>query len=92
MGELNEFNFIEKIIEKNNNLKLIIILEKENEKIINYLNFKNINNILLKNKNNLIEINNIIKNKNEINLINNTTSAKFRRGRTFSLSKLSKEK
>ena len=92
IGELDKFNFIEKIIEKNNKLKLIIILEKENEKIINYLNSKNIKNILLKNKNNLNEINNIIKNKNEINLINNTTSAKSRRGRTFSFSKLSKEK
>lgn len=69
-GELNEFNFIEKIIEKNHNLNLIIILEKENEKIINFLKLKSINNILLKNKNNLIEINNIIKNKKEINLIN----------------------
>ena len=69
-GELNEINFIEKIIEKNNKLKLIIILEKENEKLINYLLSKNINNILFKNKNNLIEINNIIKNKKEINLIN----------------------
>ena len=70
LGELNKFNFIEKIIEKNNKLNLIIILEKENEKIINYLFLKNIKNILLKNKNNLIEINNIIKNKNVINLIN----------------------
>lgn len=95
IGELNEINFIEKIIEKNNNLKLIIILEKENKKIINYLNSKNINNILLKNKNNLIEINNIIKNKKEINLINNEnqkTPAKYRRCPTFSFSKYSKEK
>lgn len=69
IGELNEINFVEKIIEKNNKIKIIIILEKENEKIINYLNFKNIKNILLKNKNNLIEINNIIKNKKEINFI-----------------------
>ena len=68
-GELNEFDFIERIIEKNNNLNLIIVLEKENEKLINYLISKNINNILLKNKNNLNEINNIIKNKKEINLI-----------------------
>lgn len=70
IGELNEINFIEKIIEENNNLNLIIILEKENEKIINYLFSKNINNILFKNKNNLNEINNIIKNKKEINLLN----------------------
>ena len=95
IGELNEIDFLEKIIEKNNKLKLIIILEKENEKIINYLNLKNINNILLKNKNNLFEINNIIKNKKEINLFNyesKKTSAKTRRGRTFSFSKFSKEK
>ena len=95
IGELNEFNFIEKIIEENNNLKLIIILEKENENLINYLFLKNIKNILLKNKNNLNEINNIIKNKKEINLFNyesKKTSAKSRRGRTFSFSKLSKEK
>ena len=94
LGELNEIDFIEKIIEKNNKLKLIIILEKENEKIINYLFSKNIKNILLKNKNNLIEINNIIKNKNEINLFNyesKKTSAKSRRGRTFPFSIYSKE-
>lgn len=70
IGELNEIDLIEKIIKKNNNLNLIIILEKENEKLINYLKSKNIKNILSKNKNNLIEINNIIKNKKEINLIN----------------------
>ena len=95
IGELNEIDFIEKLIEENNKLNLIIILEKENEKIINFLLSKNIKNILLKNKNNLIEINNIIKNKKEINLFNyesKKTSAKSRRGRTFSFFKLSKEK
>lgn len=70
IGELNKFDFIEKIIEENNNLNLIIILEKENEKLIRFLTSKNIKNILLKNKNNLNEINDIIKNKKEINLIN----------------------
>lgn len=68
IDELNKFDFFEKIIDENKKLILIIILEKENEKIINYLLSKNIKNILLKNKNNLNEINNIIKNKKEIKL------------------------
>ena len=68
IGELNENELIEKIFEENKKIKLIIILEKENEKTINDLFSKNIKNILLKNKNNLNEINNIIKNKKEINL------------------------
>ena len=95
IGELNDFDFIEEIIEKNKKINLIIILEKENEKIINYFLSKNIKNILIKNKNNLIEINNIIKNKKEINLFNYESkkiSAKSHRDRTFSFSKLSKEK
>ncbi len=70
VGDLNKYELIEKILEENKKLKLIVILEKENEKIINYLFSKNIKNILIKNKNNLNEINNIIKNKKEINLIN----------------------
>ena len=70
IGELNEIDFIEKIFEENKKLNLIIILEKENEKIINYLFSKNIKNILLKNRNILEEINNIMKNKKEINLFN----------------------
>lgn len=82
-GELNEIDFIEKLIEKNNKIKLIIILEKNNEKIINYLISKNIKNILLKNKNNLNEINNIIKNNLIINFMEKKTSAKSHRGRTF---------
>lgn len=82
-GELNEIDFLEKIIEKNNKIKLIIILEKNNEKIINYLISKNIKNILLKNKKKLNEINNIIKNNLIINFMEKKTSAKSRRGRTF---------
>jgi len=70
-GDLNEFDFLEKIIEENKFLNLIIILEKENKNLINFLFKNNIKNILLKNKNNFNEINNIIKNKNEINLYNN---------------------
>jgi len=70
-GDLNEFDFLEKIIEENKFLNLIIILEKENKNLINFLFKNNIKNILLKNKNNLNEIKNIIKNKNEINLYNN---------------------
>lgn len=91
-GELNEIDFLEKLIEKNNKIKLIIILEKNNEKIINYLNLKNIKNILLKNKNNLNEINNIIKNNLIINFMEKKTSAKSRRGSTFYFFKFSKEK
>lgn len=90
IGKLNENDLIEKILEENKKIILIIILEKENEKIINYLFSKNIKNILLENKNNLNEINNIIKNKKEFNLIdennnlifnfnNKKTSAKSRR-------------
>lgn len=89
-GELNEINFLEKLIEKNNKIKLIIILEKNNEKIINYLISKNIKNILLKNKNNLNEINNIIKNNLIINFMKKKTLAKSRRGRTFYFFKFSK--
>lgn len=91
-GELNEIDFFEKIIEKNKQIKLIIILEKNNEKLINYLFSKNIKNILLKNKNNLNEINNIIKNNLIISFKEKNTSTKSRRGRTFSLFKFSKEK
>ena len=96
IGELNENELIEKILEENKKIKLIIILEKENEKIINYLFSKNIKNILLKNKNNLNEINNIIKNNDKNNLTFNfnerKTSAKSRRCWTFSFCRFSKEK
>lgn len=92
IGELNEINFIEKIIKKNNKLNLIIILEKGNEKLINYLLSKNIKNILLKNKKNLIEINNIIKNKLSINYFEKNVSAQYCRGRTFFLSMYSRKK
>ncbi len=66
IGNLNKYELIEKIKEKNINLKLIIILEKENKKLINYLFSKNIKNIILKNETNLKRINNILKNKKEI--------------------------
>ena len=65
IGNLNKYELIEKIKEKNINLKLIIILEKENKKLINYLFSKNIKNIILKNETNLKRIN--IKNKKIIN-------------------------
>lgn len=77
IGELNENELIEKILEENKKIKLIIILEKENEKIINYLFLKNIKNILLKNKNNLNEINNIIKNNKEINFFDENNNLIF---------------
>ena len=63
IGNLNKYELIEKIKEKNINLKLIIILEKENKKLINYFISKN---IILKNETNLKRINNILKNKKEI--------------------------
>lgn len=66
IGNLNEYELIEKIKEKNNNLKLIIIIEKENKKLINFLFSKNIKNIILKNEINIKIINNILKNKKEI--------------------------
>lgn len=66
IGNLNKYELIEKIKEKNANLKIIIILEKENKKLINYLFSKNIKNIILKNETNLKRINNILKNKKEI--------------------------
>lgn len=66
IGNLNKYELIEKIKEKNANLKIIIILEKENKKLINYLFLKNIKNIVLKNEINLKRINNILKNKKEI--------------------------
>ena len=69
IGNLNKYELIEKIKEKNANLKIIIILEKENKKLINYLFSKNIKNIVLKNETNLKRINNILKNKKEIKKI-----------------------
>lgn len=66
IGNLNKYELIEKIKGKNANLKIIIILEKENKKLINYLFSKNIKNIILKNETNLKRINNILKNKKEI--------------------------
>lgn len=63
IGNLNEYEFIEKIKEKNINLKIIIILEKENKKLINYLISKKIKNIIYKNEININTLNNILKNK-----------------------------
>ena len=65
IGNLNKYELIEKIKEKNINLKLIIILEKENKKLINYLFSKNIKNNILKNKKEIKKL--IIKNKKTIN-------------------------
>ena len=70
IGELNYEKLIEKIKEKNNNINLIIFLEKENEIIKNNLLKNNIKFILNKNELNIKNIINILKNKNKINLIN----------------------
>ena len=70
IGELNNEELIENILEKNKNINLIIFLEKENEKIINYLIKNNIKYIFNKNNFNLENIINILNNKKEINLIN----------------------
>lgn len=63
-GELNIYEFINLIKYKNPNLEIIIILEKENNKLINFLVTKGINKIYYNNKNN---INEIIQKINEIN-------------------------
>ena len=63
-GELNICEFINLIKYKNPNLEIIIILEKENNKLINFLVTKGINKIYYNNKNN---INEIIQKINEIN-------------------------
>lgn len=70
-GEINFLELIKKIKIINKEIKLIIILNKENNNLENKLKEININNIYYKNKiNNKILIN-IINNKNKIEIKNN---------------------
>lgn len=69
-GEFNIYEFINIIKYKNPNLEIIIILEKENEKLEKFIVAKGINNIYYNNKitfNEILEKINEIKNKNIIN-------------------------
>ena len=61
-GNLNIFDFINKIKEKNNLIKIIIILEEQDIELENFLNAKRIVDIFYNNKN---TINELIKNINE---------------------------
>ena len=67
IGNLDKYELIEKIKEKNIKLKILIILEKENKKLINYLFSKNIKNIIYENEFNIKKINNILKYQNKKN-------------------------
>lgn len=73
IGELNKYDLIKKIKEKNNKINLIIILEKENEKIKDYLLKNNINLIINKKNLNINLLNNILKNNLNKNKVNNKT-------------------
>ena len=69
-GELNIYEFINIIKYKKPNLEIIIILEKEDEKLEKFLILKGINNVYYNNKitfNEILEKINEIKNKNIIN-------------------------
>lgn len=75
-GEFNIYEFINLIKYKNSKIEIMIILEKEDEEIKNFLVSKGINNIYYNNKitlNKIIqkinEINNTIKIENKINYI-----------------------
>ena len=63
-GNVEFIEFIKKIQKNNSNLKIIIILEKENKKKINELNLIGINYILIHNKTSIEETVEIIKNIN----------------------------
>ncbi len=76
-GELDIYEFINILKYKNPELEIIIILEKENEKLEKFIITKGINNIYYNNKttiNEIIEKINEINNKNKINILekNNT--------------------
>ena len=64
-GEIKLKELIEKIKEKNNKIKIIIILEEKNEKIENYLYSKGINKIIYDNKINFNELLNLINSEGE---------------------------
>lgn len=80
-GEINFLELIKKIKIINKEIKLIIILNKENNNLENKLKEININNIYYKNKiNNKILIN-IINNKNKIEIKNNNEIKKFKKNK-----------
>lgn len=64
-GEIELKELIEKIKEKNNKIKIIIILEEKNEKLENYLYSKGINKIIYDNKINFDELLNLINSEGE---------------------------
>lgn len=72
-GELNIYDFINKIKEINQKIDVIIILENKNIELENFLNAKRIFNIFYNNKNTINELNkiinkkNILENENQIN-------------------------
>jgi hypothetical protein len=65
-GNLNIYEFINKIKEKNKLIEIIIILEKENIELENFLNGKRIFNIFYNNKNTINELIKIINEKNKL--------------------------
>lgn len=80
-GEINFLELIKKIKIINKEIKLIIILNKENNNLENKLKEININNIYYKNKiNNKILIN-IINNKNKIEIKNNNEIKKLKKNK-----------
>lgn len=64
-GEIELKELIGKIKEKNNKIKIIIILEEENEKLENYLYSKGINKIIYNNKIKFNELLNLINSEGE---------------------------
>jgi len=99
-GELNIYELINIIKFKNPYLEIIIILEKENNKLVEFLISKDINNIYYNNK---ITIEEIIKKINNIknktknillknNYINNFKEKKYIRKKTINLLKIIKNK
>ena len=73
IGNLNKYELIEKILKKDEKLKIIVILEKEDKKLIKYLILKNIKYILKNDKINIKKIKNILNNKKIIKIKNKKT-------------------
>lgn len=75
-GNINLETLIYKIQETNKKIKLIILITKENKKLIQFLKIKEIKYLYLKNENNLLKINYLInikrkiKNRIQINKLN----------------------
>lgn len=64
-GEMTIYEFINKIKKINSKIKIIIILEKENEELLSFLNSKNIFDIYYNNKIKIEELIYLIKNNNK---------------------------